>query len=142
MGRTSQQRRKDMMMILFLASLITACVGQAQGSCLKPNITWLSDILDSNHPVDTPYLCQALCVDTEGCAAFTWTSDTAHLKLHCFLFPSTYNQTTCDDCISGPTSCTCSHEAECQNLCLDTESCSVYTWHSSNSFPTLYCILL
>merc|ERR1711874_743937 len=162
MGRTSQQRRKDMMMILFLASLITACVGQAQGSCLKPNITWLSDILDSNHPIDTPYLRQALCVDTDGCAAFTWTSDNAHLKLHCFLFVSTYNQTSCTDCVSGPASCTCSEEvecigdvtnivdelegvpteAECQTLCLDTESCSTYTWHSSNSFPPLYCVLL
>merc|ERR1711913_262433 len=74
----------------------------------------------------------------------------------------TYNQTSCTDCISGPANCTCSEEvecyddettivdvvqgvpteAECQTLCLDTESCSIYTWHSSNSFPPLYCVLL
>ena len=78
-------------------------LSQASVSCLHPNMTWVSeDILDSVHPVETPYQCQAICVDTEGCAAFTWTTaDNQQLQLHCFLFGSSGNQTSCQECVSG-----------------------------------------
>ena len=151
-------------MILTLVFYLGLTLSQASGSCLHPNMTWVSeDILDSVHPVETPYQCQAICVDTEGCAAFTWTTaDNQQLQLHCFLFGSTGNQTSCQECVSGPQSCTCSTEvaceagednivdelfnvqteAECQNHCQESSSCLFYTWYSHNSFPASYCILL
>ena len=153
---------KDMILnIVFLLGLI---LSQASGSCLKPNITWLSeDILDIVHPVPDPYQCQAICGDTDGCVAFTWTTaDNQRLKLHCFLFGSTDDQTSCEECASGPESCTCStevaceayednivdelvavhYEAECQNYCLESLPCLFYTWQNNHSFPAYTCILL
>jgi len=84
-------------------------------------MTWVSeDILDSVHPVETPYQCQAICVDTEGCAAFTWTTaDNQQLQLHCFLFGSTGNQTSCQECVSGP-----EDTAPCQGCYSGPEECS------------------
>ena len=152
---------KDMLLFLLISLLATA--GQASGSCLKPNISWVSqDILDTLHPVPDPYQCQAICVDTEGCTAFTWTTQDNLLELHCFLFGSIANQTSREDCISGPSSCTCSSEvgcqadennileeidaveteAECQNYCLENPLCMFYTWLNADNFPALYCVLL
>ena len=103
--------RKDIM-ILTLVFYLGLTLSQASGSCLHPNMTWVSeDILDSVHPVETPYQCQAICVDTEGCAAFTWTTaDNQQLQLHCFLFGSRGNQTSCQECVSGPGPEECSHQ--------------------------------
>jgi len=142
--------------------VISLC--QASDSCLKPNITWLSvDILDTLHPVPDPYQCQAICGDTEDCAAFTWTTaDNQELELHCFLFSSVANQTSFDECVSGPDSCTCSSEvachgdagniveeiddveteAECQRNCQENLSCMFYTWRNGATFPPYYCVLL
>jgi len=99
-------------MILTLVFYLGLTLSQASGSCLHPNMTWVSeDILDSVHPVETPYQCQAICVDTEGCAAFTWTTaDNQQLQLHCFLFGSTDNQTSCQECVSGTGPEECSHQ--------------------------------
>ena len=144
--------------------LILAAFDHISGSCLKPNQAWLSDnILDTYQPVSDPYLCQAICVDTEGCTSFTWTSENnSQLELYCFLFGSTSYKTSCEECISGPASCTCSTEvachgdvdttvdiiegvlteAECQVDCLETPDCMFYTWHNAGSFPVHSCILL
>ena len=105
---------KDMFITFVFYLVISLC--QASDSCLKPNITWLSvDILDSVNQVPDPYLCQTICVDTEDCAAFTWTTaDNQQIKLHCFLFGSIANQTSCEECVSGPDSCTCSTEVACE----------------------------
>merc|ERR1711942_115551 len=102
MGMISLMTSKDM--ILTLVFYLGLTLSQASGSCLHPNVTWVSeDILDSVHPMETPYQCQAICVDTEGCAAFTWTTaDNQQLQLHCFLFGSTGNQTSCQECVSAP----------------------------------------
>ena len=154
--------KKDMFIAFLFFLVISLC--QASDSCLKPNITWLSvDILDTLHPVADPYQCQAICGDTEGCAAFTWTTaDNQQTKLHCFLFEETEDRTTCEECVSGPDSCTCSTEvaceavednivdeifsvsteAECQKYCQESESCLFYTWYSGNSFPVYSCVLL
>merc|ERR1711942_425794 len=162
MGMISLMTSKDM--ILTLVFYLGLTLSQASGSCLHPNMTWVSeDILDSVHPVETPYLCQAICVDTEGCAAFTWTTaDNQRLKLHCFLFGSKDDQTSCQECVSGPESCTCSTEvaceadednivdeivgvhteADCQNYCLESSPCLFYTWQSNISLPAYSCILL
>ena len=144
--------------------LLTTILGYTSGSCLKPNHTWLSfDILDIEQPVSDPYLCQAICVDTEECTAFTWTTaDNQQFKEDCFLFGQASNQTICEECVSGPASCTCSTEAacedagdnivdqivavsaeaDCQNYCLENLSCKFYTWHSADSFPAYTCVLL
>ena len=151
-------------MLTFLVFL-SFTVGHTSCTCLKPGLTWLSnDILDTVHPVPDPYQCQAVCVDNQGCTAFTWTSqDNQRFELHCFLFGSnTGNTTSCEECVSGPASCTCSSEvachsdedniideimgvqteAECQNHCLEDSLCLFYTWQSSESFPAYSCLLL
>merc|ERR1711970_232091 len=159
---TNLMTNKDMFITLVFFLVIS--LGQASDSCLKPNITWLSvDILDTLHPVGDPYQCQAICGGTEGCAAFTWTNaDNQRIKLHCFLFSSVANQTSFDNCVSGPDSCTCSSEvacqndaeniveemadveteAECQRNCQDNRSCMFYTWSNGATFPPHYCVLL
>ena len=93
--------RKDM--ILTIGLFLVVSLGHAIGSCIKPNISWLSvDILNTVQAVPDPYQCQDICADTEGCAAFTWTTaDNQQLQLHCFLFGSTGNQTSCQECVSG-----------------------------------------
>jgi len=69
----------------------------------------------------------------------------------------------CDDCVSGPKSCTCSDsvacsfddeflidilteiatEEECQDLCARESKCSWYTWYSSEGWPfSQACALL
>ena len=103
-------------MILTLVFYLGLTLSQASGSCLHPNMTWVSeDILDSVHPVGTPYQCQAICVDTLGCAAFTWTTAyNQRWKLHCFMFGSTDDQTSCEECVRDPESCTCSTEVACE----------------------------
>ena len=144
--------------------LILAAFDHISGSCLKPNQAWLSDnILDTYQPVSDPYLCQAICAATDDCTAFTWTSEhNPQLQLFCFLFSTTYNQTSCQECVSGPVSCTCSSEvacpgdagntldviedvlteAECQDDCLENPECMFYTWYNGNSFPAHVCIIL
>ena len=77
------------------------------------------------------------------------------LKLQCFLFSSVAKQTSFDDSVSGPVSCTCSSEvacqddagniveemadveteAECQKNCQDNLSCMFYTWRNGATFP-------
>ena len=118
--------------------------------------------MDIQHPIGSPYLCQGLCGDLDGCSAFTWTSeDNPDLHLGCVLFSATSNQTSCQGCVSGPPSCTCSREeacvaddnfldaipgvleeGQCQDLCAGTPSCMFYTWHDATSFPSYTCILL
>ena len=50
---------KDMILTSIL--LLVVSLGHASGSCLKPNITWLSvDILDTVLAVPDPYQCQAI----------------------------------------------------------------------------------
>ena len=90
-------------MILTFVLLFVVSLGHASGSCLKPNRSWLSvDILETVHAVPDPYQCQAICADTEGCAAFTWTTaDNQELELHCFLFGNIGNQTSFEGCVSG-----------------------------------------
>ena len=103
-----------------------------------------------------------LVVKTSQLAYLIITADNQQLQLHCLLFGSTGNQTSCQECVSGPQSCTCSTEvaceagednivdelfavqteAECQNHCQESSSCLFYTWHSLNSFPAYSCILL
>ena len=151
-------------MILTFVLLFVVSLGHASGSCLKPNRSWLSvDILETVQAVPDPYQCQAICVDTEGCAAFTWTTaDNQKLELHCFLFGSIANQTSFDECVSGPPSCTCSTEvachgdagnivdevaaveteAECQMSCQENMACMFYTWSNGATFPPYYCVLL
>ena len=163
MNDTQDQSLDKQDMFFHFAFFLFATTGQAKGSCLHPNISWVSpDILDTLHPVADPYQCQAICVDTEGCTAFTWTTQDNRLRLHCFLFASMSNQTSCDECVSGPARCTCSSEvacysdennileeihavqteAECQNYCLENHWCKFYTWQNSCNFPANFCVLL
>merc|ERR1712013_346721 len=151
-------------MILTLVFYLGLTLSQVSGSCLHPNMTWVSvDILDTVLAVPDPYQCQAICVDTEGCAAFTWTTaDNQELELHCFLFGNIGNQTSFEGCVSGPPSCTCSTEvarhddaenivdeiaaveteAECQRNCQKNMTCMFYTWHNGATFPPYYCVLM
>ena len=140
-----------------------ATIDQAKGSCLKPNISWVSpDMLDALHPVADPYQCQAICRNTKGCTAITWTTVDNRLKLHCFLFASISNKTSCEECVSGPASCTCSSDVacygdesnivkeiisvntatECQNHCRNNPLCMFFTWQNADSFPANFCVLL
>ena len=143
--------------------LVLVTIGHASGICFQQNLTWLSpEIIDHREGVGDPHLCQAICEDTEGCRAFTWTnSENTQFKHFCFLFASSFNQTSCEGCISGPATCTCSSEvacqddndniadvihdvhteADCQNKCLESPSCEFYTWHSAGSFPAYSCVL-
>ena len=119
-------------------------------------------MLDTLYPVMDPYQCQAICVDTEGCTAFTWTTADNMLALHCYLFANISIQTSCEECVSGPSSCTCSSEvgclgdasnivdeilsvqteAECQNFCLENPLCMFYTWFNADNTPANFCVLL
>ena len=150
------------MFLSFVFFLVTT-MGQASGTCLKPNISWVSmDMLDTLYPVMDPYQCQAICVVTEGCTAFTWTTADNMLALHCYLFANISDQTSCEECVSGPSSCTCSSEvgclgdasnivdeilsvqteAECQNFCLENPLCIFYTWFNADNTPANLCVLL
>ena len=133
-------------------------------SCFTENTTWISlDIIDTLQPVGDCKECQQLCADHYNCSVFTWTSEeNQHTKLFCFLFGETYNKTSCEHCVSGPNSCTCStesacsaqednvddvingvmEEVECQSLCSSHSSCSVYTWYDGTGFPSYTCLLL
>ena len=151
-------------MTIALLFFLVVSLCQAYDSCLKPNTTWLSvDILDTVHPVPDPYQCQAICEDTEGCAAFTWTTaENQQIKLHCSLFRSVANQTSFDESVSGADSCTCSSEVacqddagnileeiadveteeECQKNCQENLSCMFYTWSNGATSPPHYCVLM
>ena len=102
-------------MIARLTLLLFLSMKCVRGTCLKENTTWLStDIIDILEPVASPYMCQGLCADLDGCSVFTWTSkDNPDLHLGCVLFAATSNQTSCMECVSGPASCTCSREESC-----------------------------
>ena len=144
--------------------ILAPCARGDLSSCFTENSTWISsDIIDTFEPVDDYNECQQLCTDHHNCSAFTWTSEeNHHTKLFCFLFGVTGTVTTCEHCISGPQSCTCStesacsaqeenvidvvngviEEVDCQSLCSSNTSCSLYTWYDSTSFPSYTCILL
>ena len=126
-------------MLLFLLFALLVTAGQASGSCLKPNISWVSqDHLDTLHPVPDPYQCQAICGDTEGCAAFTWTTaENQEEELLCFLFSSVANQTSFDECVSGPDSCTCSSEVACHG-----DENNIAVINNSSSLPSLLMLPL
>ena len=150
-------------MISKLAILLLVHMGgSAQGSCFQENSTWLSpDILAVRRSVDEPSLCQEMCAGLEGCTAFTLTTDGyAELMTTCFLFAEIYNPTSCEGCVSGAATCTCSSEVacyeeegtvlevfpgvqtegECKHLCQD-PFCTFCTWHGATSFPVYTCIL-
>jgi len=150
--------------IFFVIFLVVNIVLAGLSPCYISDQTWLStDILDTVQHVADHQECQKICAESPSCQAFTWTSEEyLQSKLFCFLFLTTYNFTSCDGCISGPASCTCSsqyacdadednvldvvngvtEEVHCQDLCAENKSCSFYTWYDETNFPAITCFLL
>merc|ERR1719186_731291 len=110
---------------------------------------------------DTPFKCQAFCVQHPHCSYFTWYAD-SHLNPQypevCYFFsssPSLHPWECEDTCVSGPSSCTCSDNHSCSNTgdnqleilpsistaeerqgkCYSTPGCQVYTWYGNQSHP-------
>lgn len=83
--------------------------------------------------------CQAYCLNSSTCISFS-----------CELLVSIGEPNPCEDCVSGPKSCTCSgdyscntlgetlvdfvfdvlSEEACQDICARTSQCTWYTWYS------------
>ena len=134
--------------------------------CFKVGTTWVHNTSVTISNVPSAEECQSHCLQSPECIAFTWHKETEDFvsKL-CELFSITGNETSenCFDCVSGPKSCTCSHnfscsfdnevlidilteiatEEECQDLCARESKCSWYTWYSFEGWPfSQACALL
>ena len=102
--------------LLLLLLLQAAAASTTFPSCLTANTTWDSSLITSFTPnIPTPELCQQICVDSPPCQAVTWaSSDASPFPLSCYTFSTTTSELPCTHCVSGPTSCSCSSEGQCQ----------------------------
>ena len=95
--------------------------------------------------------CQSYCLNSSTCISFSWHKGSAGFPSQtCELFVSIGEPSPCEDCVSGPKSCTCSgdyscttlgetlvdlmfdvlSEEACQDICARTSQCTWYTWYS------------
>ena len=143
-----------------------AIVTESYPMCFKVGTTWVHNTSVTISDVPSAEECQSHCLQSLECIAFTWHKETEDFvsKL-CELFSTTGDESSanCFDCVSGPKSCTCSHniscsfdnevlidilteiatEEECQDLCAREPKCSWYTWYSSEGWPfSQACALL
>ena len=131
--------------------------------CLEKGRTWhADDVLDISTGSSSVYDCQAKCGEISGCNSFTWyTLQHPHYPTLCTLFHSTSSQELCTECVSGPSSCTCSSEygcdlteedvldtipniateLECMGLCYENNKCNIYTWFGVGSTFEHFCFL-
>ena len=106
-----------MLLLLLLPSLTNSL--PTYPSCMSANMTWPSSLITSITPaIASPELCQQLCMDEAACTAVTWLSQEADFyPLSCFSFSSSSAPTeSCEHCVSGPPTCSCSVEGECRIL--------------------------
>jgi len=136
--------------------------------CFNIGMTWSEETSRGIPNITSPYLCQDMCRADSNCTSFSWynTLSQPHQNF-CEFYPEQVSEPTtpCSNCISGPSTCTCSTfdyqtcdtsqelvhdivqnvntEVECQDLCARREDCSWYTWYSGAGVPlTMTCLLL
>ena len=131
--------------------------------CLEEGKTWhADDVLDVSTGSSSVYDCQLKCGEISGCNSFTWyTLQHPHYPTLCTLFGSTNSQEQCTECVSGPSSCTCSGkygcdlteddvlntipniatELECMGLCYADNNCTMYSWYDVGSTFEHFCFL-
>ena len=141
--------------LLLLLLLQTASASSTIPSCLTANTTWDSSLITSLTPnIPTPELCQQICLDSSPCQAVTWaSSESSPFPLSCSTFSSTTSELPCTNCVSGPSSCSCSSQGECQAedgnivahfsdipteqecaaLCLENSFCQFFTYFGDAS---------
>ena len=131
--------------------------------CFHVGSTWVHDTSVTAH-VDSALSCQSLCLHSSHCVSFSWHKHSEESGSNlCELFPSIGEYQLCNDCVSGPKSCTCSEsfacsfldnnlieilydvtsEECCQDRCARDPLCTWYTWYSSSADEFhLACALL
>merc|ERR1712013_44064 len=147
---------RAMILLLPLTMLSTAAL--ADPFCFRSGITWESQVSGGVQLVTSPEMCQLLCEDSSNCNSVTWyNSQGSPRDDYCELFPAPHleEEVPCNNCVSGPQSCTCSShyecalggqlvdlvldvstEMECAKECYNRQECLLYTWYSEAN-PTL-----
>jgi len=156
--------RRVLHALLRMSLLFINVTGQgSMPPCLEEGKTWHGDdILDVSTGSLSVYDCQSKCGEMSGCNSFTWyTLQHPHYPTLCTLFSSTKSQEPCTECVSGPSSCTCSGEygcditeedvldtianiateLECMGLCFEDRDCNMYTWFGVGSTLEHVCFL-
>merc|ERR1711990_611857 len=158
--------RKEMSLFLFLIFQLAQAQFPADTfpSCLQGNLTWdISGVFDIVVNVLGPEECQEVCSGEPACVAMTWLSaDAALYPLTCALFSETSNMTTpCEECVSGPASCSCSIQGECDilednlveiignvesveicaSLCSENSACNIFTYLGEENHFRHTCFL-
>jgi len=157
---------KEMPFFLFLIFQLAQAEFPADSfpSCLQGDVTWdISGVFDIVVNVLSPEECQEVCSSEPTCVAMTWMSaDAAPYPLTCAMFSQISNTTTpCEDCVSGPSTCSCSIQGECdileENLveiisnvesiemcashCAENSACSIFTYLGEENHFRHTCFL-
>ena len=133
--------------------------------CFDIGLTWSEEMSRGVPNITSTNICQDMCNADSECIKFSWFNALSQpYKNFCEFYPEHVSEPTtpCSNCISGPSTCTCSTsveacdtsqnlvldivrhvdtEVKCQDLCARREDCSWYTWYSGAPL-TMTCILL
>jgi len=132
-------------------------------TCLEENKSWdAAGIMDIIPGVESAEECQKLCQSDVSCLGVTWTSDQFPLHpLSCTLYSEISSEISCENCISGPSKCSCilpgeckieDHNVvgifsdvdtmkECSSLCDAEDTCAFYTFMGDTNVLGTVCIL-
>jgi len=119
-------------------------------------------MLDTFPNTASPEDCQAGCERNEACRGFTWLSkESSMFPELCFLFSKTDEESSCDNCVSGPPECLCTVQGGCVNngdnlvqafadiasvgecmiLCENRQNCTEYTYFQESHVMYSECFL-
>jgi len=146
-------RRIFIILLVLLSTSLAASLNPGDltvPSCLQANTSWdQNDIYSVLIDFENPEKCQEACQEDPACAGFTWTDENSDVvSLACVLFSNLGEETSCQNCVSGPPECRCvvpgecevtgenvldvvtdvASEKECASLCASTDQCTAYTF--------------